>query len=48
MNQPSARAWLRIAWNYARAHRLNRRFQRAYPCRVCGYRYVCPDGECHS
>ena len=39
-------AWrlrLRIAWNFVQA-----KLHRAYPCRACGYRYDCPDGECHS
>lgn len=34
---------LRIAWNYVQA-----KLHHAYPCRACGYRYDCPDGECHS
>jgi hypothetical protein len=37
------RVRLRIAWNYVHA-----KIHHAYPCGCCGYRYDCPDGECHS
>jgi hypothetical protein len=36
-------AALRVAWNFVQAN-----LHRSYPCGRCGYRYDCPDGECHS